>query len=623
MPSKIILVALGILAAAAVALAAFPWSVARVPLSRALSAQLGRTVTIAGIARLDHFSFEPVIRLTGVSVAQPAWVGPGEMMNIASLTLRLPLLKLVGGRFAPSEITITGLQLNLVRQSSGRSNWAGRDKAPGSSSSSSFPLRQLRITDSVVRLSDDKRHIRLTASLAADQAHGLTIDGDGVLRDQPLHLRAVGGSLEAIDPGTPYQFDVWLTSPLVRVIAAGRMDHALDTGHFTAHVRSGGDDLAYLDDIIQAGVPATQKFTLDATVRNDGSDWIITALTGTIGRSDLAGALTVRKRQGRSILDGNITANAFDFDDLSSDAQKARAAAKQRLTGKRILPDTAIHFEKLSHTDGIIRFDAKRLLMSGKSPFVGLRATLTMDHRLLTVSPVEASLVHGTLGGTIVVDHRQGDPKLDVRLNLNGGRIEDVLTDAKYASAPLDGRIRLHGTGRSVREALGQSDGTIDLIARGGTIKRSVATLAAGDILRGAGLLLSRDGDETVPIRCIVGRFVARRGQVTAADLILDTTVMRAGGGGRVDLGSEAIDITLAGRSKHPDLIQTTVPVHVGGTLAAPTFDVAPVDAAEKKLGLFGRIGAIVKSLRTRNDDGRDTRAADAPCNALAMNILR
>ena len=300
-------------------------------------------------------------------------------------------------------------------------------------------------------------------------------------------------------------------------------------------------DLQYLDDVIQAGIPATQDYALVAKVRHENPDWIVTGLSGTIGHSDLAGALTVRKRDGRSILDGRIAANRFDFDDLSSDEQQARAAADEKRTGKRILPDTAIHFEKLARTDGVIRFDAKKLIMKGKSPFVGLHATLTMDHRLLTVKPVEATLVPGTLGGTIVVDHRSGDPKLTVTLDLKGGRIEDIFTEAKDATAPLDGRIRLHGTGRTVREALGRGDGTIGLASRGGAMRLSVATLGAGDVVRGAKIALSDQRDAMTPIRCIIGTFTARRSQVTAGDLILDTEVMRAGGSGTVDLGTERI----------------------------------------------------------------------------------
>ena len=605
--------------------AAFPLGVLRKPLERALSRSLDRPVSIGSLSRLDSFSLEPVIRLSDVRVAQPGWAGPGEMARIATVRLRFSAASLLRGKFVPIDLDIDGLRLALVRDASGRANWQG-DKRPddsGGGSSSPPRLRHVRIAGSSLRLSDVKRHVVLTASLTADASTGIVIAGSGTQRGQPLQLRVTGGKLDNIDPTAPYPFNVALSSSLVRLDGTGTMDHVLDTGHFTANVRSSGKDLIYLDDIIQAGVPATQDFAIVTKVRHDDRDWVASGLSGTIGHSDLAGSLTVRKRDGRSILDGRIASNRFDFDDLSSDEAKARAAAKEKLTGKRILPDTEIHFEKLSRTDGVIRFDAKRLVMKGKTPFVGLHAVLTMDHRLLTVKPVLATLVHGTLGGEMSVDHRSGEPKLTVSLDLKGGRIEDIFTEPKDATAPLDGRIRLHGIGRTVRTALGSGNGTIDLISRGGEMKLSVATLAAGDVVRGARIALSDERHEMTPIRCIVGRFAARDGQVRANDLILDTNVMRAGGSGTVDLGTERIALTLNGRSKHPDVIQTTVPIRVGGTLALPTFDVVPVDRSPPKKSLLGRIGEVLKSLKTRGDEGRAEAAPDAPCDALAAAILR
>ncbi|QXQ06550.1 AsmA family protein [Sphingosinicellaceae bacterium] len=608
----------------AVVVAAFPLGILRGPLARALSASLGRPVVIGGLERVDSFSFEPVVRLTGVRVAQPDWAGRGDMAVVDSVRLRFAALSLLRGKLVPIDLDIDGLKLELVRDGNGRTNWEGDEKAGDDRAASTPPqLRHLRIAGSSLHLADAKRHVVLSASIAADAAHGVVITGSGTLRGQPVQMQVVAGKLDQIDPAAPYPFRVALQSDLVRLDGSGTMDHVLDTGHFTATVRSSGKDLKYLDDVIQAGVPATQDYALVARVRHENPDWIVTGLGGTIGQSDLAGSLTVRKRDGRSVLDGRIASNRFNFDDLSSDEQQARAAAEEKRTGKRILPNTAIHFEKLARTDGVIHFDARKLVMKGKSPFVGLHATLTMDHRLLTVKPVEATLVHGTLGGVLVVDHRSGDPKLTVTLDLNGGRIEDIFTEAKYATAPLDGRIRLHGTGRSVREALGRGDGTIGLVSRGGAMRLSVATLGAGDVVRGARIALSKDRDAMTPIRCVIGRFTARGGQVTAGDLVLDTEVMRAGGSGTVDLGTEGIALTLAGRSKNPDIIQSTVPIHVGGTLALPTFDVVPVDRSPPKKSLLGRIGEVIKSLKTRGDAGRAEAVPDAPCDALAAAALR
>ncbi len=607
-----------------VVVAAFPLGLLRPVASRALSAALGRPATVGGLERLDTFSLTPVIRLVDVRIGQPAWVGDGDMARVASVRVRFAVAPLLRGRFVPIEVDVAGMHLALVRDATGRSNWsdAPRDGGTAPRRATIPQLRHLAIADSGLTLRDDKRHVVFDATVAADPAHGLAVTGAGTQRGRPLTVRATGGRLDVVDPAASYPFRAEIVSPLVVLTATGTMDHVLDTGHFTAAVAAHGHDLIDLDDIIQAGVPATQAFAMTARVRHDDRDWVVTRLAGTIGRSDLAGRLTARRRDGRSILDGAFTAKVFDFDDLASDEQLARGKAEEARIGKRIVPATAIHFEKLGRTDGVIRFSAAKLLSRHPSPFVGLDATLTMDHRRLTVRPVTARLTHGTLAGEIVVDHRTGEPKLSVALDLVGGRLEDLFAiDPARAMVPVDGRIRLRGVGDTVRAALGRGDGSLDVFGRGGGMDGKVATLAAGDVVRGLGLAIG-GGSELALVRCVDARFVAHHGVLTARDLILDTAVMRAGGEGTVTLPDETLAMTLQGRSKHPDIVQSTVPIHIGGTLAKATFDVVPVDRSPPKKSLLGRIGEVVKSLKTRGDAGRATAAPDAPCAALAAAAL-
>ncbi|UAJ09916.1 AsmA family protein [Glacieibacterium megasporae] len=608
-----------------VVVAVLPLNWVRSPVERAASNAFGRRVSIAGMARLNTFSLSPIVRLEGIRIAQPTWAGPGDMATIADARISFAVADLFRGHLVPLSLDIDGAQVALVRDASGRSNWAGEpSRAVGGEPRPATPprLRHLGIANTMVRLHDLKRHVDITATIASD-SHGLAIIGAGTQRGQPLRVTAHGGALERIDPMTRYPFAVEIASPLVNIVGRGTMDHALDAGHFTVRLATRGHDLINLDDIIEAGVPATQAFALTATVRHNDYDWLITDLAGTIGRSDLAGRLSVKRRQSRSLLDGAVTANAFDFDDLASDEQLARGKAEEARIGKRIVPATAIHFEKLGQTDGVIRFHAGKLLSKSPSPFVALDATLVMDHRRLVVKPLTARLTHGMLTGDIVVDHRGGSPKLTATLDLVGARIEDLFNiSPQRATVPVDGRIRLHGSGDTVRAALGRGSGTLDLSGRGGGIDYKVATLAAGDVVRGLGLAISGDSDRLTPIRCIDARFVARDGVFTARDLILDTMVMRADGEGTLRLPDETLALTLRGRSKHPDVIQSTVPIHIGGTLARATFDVVPVDRSAPKRSLLGRVGDVLKSLKVHSDADRGNVAPDAPCNKLRVAAL-
>ncbi|WP_076068337.1 AsmA family protein [Sphingomonas montana] len=611
-----------ITASGVLAVGAFPWGLLRAPIERRMSAQLGRPATIGAIDRVDGFGFTPTLRITDVRIPQPGRLGRGDMLRVAQATVRIPLLPLLRGKLLPTALDVSGLRLVLVRDAAGR--WNYENSGGDDDAADDIPrIRQLRIADSRVRIVDARRRLDLEASLAADERSGVRVSGRGTLRGSSIRVTAHGGALNDLDPAARYPFGLTIASPAVTLSADGTMDRPLDLGHFSARVTSHGDDLKSLDAIVQAGIPATQQYRLRANLRRDAPGWAFTRLSGMLGRSDLAGTLTVTKREGRTFLDADIRSRRFDFDDLSSDAARARAAARDRAIGRRVLPGTRIRLDKLDHTDGRLRFVADSLLMPPGSRFRSLSATLTLDHRRLVVDPLHVGLTHGALSGSMLVDHRAStQPRLTMRLRMRGARIEDVLTRVSEASGPLSGRIALDGSGPTLRAAIAASSGTIGLVAREGHVARTLATLAAGDLLRGAALAIGKS-DTTVPIRCLIGRFTVRGGRLSPAPLLIDTPVMRADGHGSVDLATERLALIFTGRSKRPDLIQSAAPVRISGTLADPRLDVTPPDPTGRRQGLFAKVGAFLKTIRTRGDAGRGVRAPDADCARLEDLALR
>lgn len=604
-----------------IAVAAFPWGMLRGQVESQLSARLGRPVTIASADRIDGFGFSPTLRLSGIRVPQPGWAGSGDLARIDDLTVRFPVAPLLRGKLLPTAIDVAGLHLSLIRDANGRWNTDTGSEQADDGNNDIPRIRHLRIRDSDLRLVDARRRLNVMTTLAADD-RTLRIAGRGTLQNAPVRITATGAALNDLDPGARYPFALAIASSRVTLSARGTMDHPLDTDHFDARVTSKGDDLKSLDAVVQAGMPETQEYDLSASVRRDAPGWSFTDLRGTLGRSDLAGTLTVTKPNGRTHLAATLRADRFDFNDLSSDAAQARSVARDRAIGRRVIPGTRIRLDKLGHVDGTLRFTAARLLMPPGSRFRTLSATLVLDRRMLTVRPFRVGLSHGTLAGGMVVDHRGSAPKLSMRLAMRGARIEDVLTSVSEASGPLEGRIALDGTGSTLRDAMAASSGTIGLVAREGKVARTLATLAAGDLLRGAGLAIGKDTG-TVPIRCLIGRFTVRGGKLSPDPLLVDTPVMRADGRGSVDFSTERLALTFTGRSKQPDLIQSAAPVRITGTLADPKLDVTPPDPPGRKRGLFDKVGAFLKTIRTRGDEGRAAPAPNADCARLERLALR
>ena len=104
-------------------LAMLPWGAFKGRAERALSAQIGAPVTIGAIERRSFFSFNPLLDIRDLRIAQPDWAGTGEMVRVERVTVRLPVLPILTGRLAPEPVEAANGRLTLIRAKDGRKNW--------------------------------------------------------------------------------------------------------------------------------------------------------------------------------------------------------------------------------------------------------------------------------------------------------------------------------------------------------------------------------------------------------------------------------------------------------------------------------------------------------------------
>jgi len=376
---------------------------------------------IGAIERLDTIGFHPVIAIRDVAVAQAGWAGTGDFARIGTVTLRFPVWPLLIGRFRPQDVTIDGLRLALVRTKEGRTNWDRPGGSKDSGDGTGPDIGRLTIRNAIVRYADGKQDRQLTARIAADPATGLRVRGQGRINGVPIRL-TVSGPAPA---QAPWPFAATIDGDRLAMRATGTMDRPLDPGRMTVDVTARAADLKLIDAVIEAGLFHTRPVAIRAHVRRDPGRWAITALTGTIGRSDIAGRLTVDKVDGRSKIDGTITSRAFDFGDLTSAKGRAEAAALEARIGPRLVPNTRIDIGKIARTDGRLAFRVGRIVGSSSPPILSLAGVMTMDHRRLTLAPLRLSLDQGRVTGRAVVDQRQGQPSptLTLDLTLAGGDV--------------------------------------------------------------------------------------------------------------------------------------------------------------------------------------------------------
>lgn len=593
---------------ALLALAAFPWGLMKGRIEARLSHRIGKPVTIGAMAREDRLSFHPIVRLADVWIPQPGWArAQGDLARIGAARVRFSAFALLTGGPVVESLDLNGARLNLYRAADGRESWTG-EKSHASEDRGRRPaLDSLRVTDSRIRYRDDKRGRSIDAALLVDEK-GLRLSGTGDIRGHHVRVSASGAPILHRKSGARWPFRVDIAGDAVGFALEGTMDGPLDIGHLRGTARAHATDLALLDAIIEAGLPATQPVRLTATVVRNKPDWTVEALKGTIGRSDIAGHATIRKRDGRTRIDGAIDADRFDFDDLSSDEGKRKAAAKRARSGPRLIPDTAIDLARVARTDGRLVLHARRLLWPGSSPFRSLSGTLSLERSRMTIEPLTLGLTRGILSGRLVVDQRDGGPRLDIDVALRSARLLDFFPDAQIDGA-LVGRILLTGRGRTVRQAVGDGTGMIALVARDGHIPARTAALMGQDVGKG----LTIDKDKQAMLRCLITRLDVRGGIARPDPVLIDTSRAQTRATGTIRLSDERLALTMSGRPKQGSLLRIKGTIPIGGTIKAPDIRV-PADAKSAK-SILRMLGDAIGR--------KGPRADDADCDALARSALR
>ena len=586
-------IALGIIAAFALlllALGAFPVGMLRGTVENRLSAALDTKVSVGAVTRDGLFSYMPVISIRDLRIAQPDWIAPGDFVRVGRASVRVPVFTLLFGHFRPDRVSIDSARIVLVRDASGRSNWNPKGKK--SNGSGERPsLSDLTVTNSQIVLRDLKRGLIVGGPVAVDAAQGLRLNATGTFQGTPAKLNLTGGRITGIDPTAPYPFAATLVSPALRMTAKGTMDGVLDTRHFRADIAAQAPTLKNIDHVIEAGLFGTQAVALTGTIRHDGRDWYVDRIGGSIGRSRFTGMATIHKIDIRTLIDARLHATQFDFDDLADAKGHAASAARRATIGPRVIPPTRINLSKLWKTDGTIRFTADRLLSQGGTVFRSLSGTLSLDHKILTVSNIVATLANGRMTGTARVDHRSGLPKLSVDLKLSGLTLQALIGKPDMVSGQVRGHIVLAGQGDTVREALSHADGKAAMVATQGSVKRLVADVL-GQNLSGAVVHAIGGPSQQVPLRCLVADFRGVGGVLVPRPLGIDTGISVGRGAGRIVLDGERIDLTLAGSSKSRALLRIADPIRIGGTLSKPTVSVAGAGTTDKPTA-----GALFKVL--------------------------
>jgi len=589
----------GTLAALVVALSLMDWNRMRGPVGAYLSHRLGRDVRIQGDLSVDLFRLQPRIHARSVEVRNPGWMARNARPagRFADIKVELRLLPLFVGRLVLPSVELDNPDVLVVRQRSGRSNWdsaGGGDAGPWKLP----PIHRFEIRDGNIEIHDGVRELDFTGTVNSHEQGGrhgaFVLNGKGTLNNKLFDADVRGGPLLGVDESRPYAFSADIHAGKTHAAITGEIDHPFQFDHYHVALRLSGDNLADIYYLTGLTLPGTPPYQLNVTIQRDGMVYKLTDLAGMVGKSDLAGNLSIDVSKKVPVLAGRMASRSLNFTDLG--ALFGGGAAKAQ--GAHLLPDTPLHTERLRQTDAEVDFSAAKVV-SRDFPLSSLDTHVSLENGVLNLNPLSFGMTQGRLSGTLQVDARQDVPVTEMDARITNVTVESFI---KGREKPMQGvlaaRARLTGRGDSVHRVAATADGDFTAVIPRGRIRKSLAEWLGVNVISALGLTLSGD-DSSTAVRCAVSHFAAKNGVMAARQFVFDTEPVLVEGGGTIDMKQETMNLRVLGRPKHFQLLRVRAPVTVSGRWDAPEVGINAGPALEQgglaaALGLLNPLAAVL-----------------------------
>jgi AsmA family protein len=556
------------------------------PVERAVTERVGRPFTIHGdfdiVPRL-----RPRIVMEGVQLANPEWAAEPDMLRLERAEITIALLPLLRGAIVLPEVTLANPVIDLERNAAGENNWTLPQKEPRDEGSGTAPVIGLLTVDrGLVQFRDATNDTAVTVNVETTQTaagRGLGVKATGQYLGRELEGSATGGPILSLaDTTTPYPLDVTFrvggTGGAIKGTVTGLA--TLAAADLQLDVR--GDTASDLYDLIRLAIPPTPPYHVSGRLIRETGWWRFHGFKGTVGDSDLSGDADFAMGEGRSRLQAKLQSSLLDLDDLggfvgadpeTGPGETASAQQQRRVEAKaakpRVLPDLPIKLDRLRAMDADVEFVGKAI--RGKTPVDDMKTRIVVEDGVLRAAPLDFGVAGGNVVARLTLDGRKDVAGIDGDFEFRRVDLSKLFPgNAMVANATglVGGRAALKGSGNSLAEFLADADGTLGLASSGGKVSNLVLELAGLDVAEALRLLFR--GDKAVRVRCAVADVGVQDGVIETRNVIVDTTDTNIKVDGKIDLGSEKLDLTLHPLPKDYSPLALRSPIHLNGTFKKP-----------------------------------------------------
>jgi uncharacterized protein involved in outer membrane biogenesis len=637
---------LGVIVLLIVLLAIFwDWNWFRGIASAQATAALGRKVEIG---HLDGriLRWHPWVAVDDMTIANPDEFGASDptFFSVKRLSARWSMGALFNRNAFIEEIWVQSPKSDLKPGPSGKANYlfdlpkkdASKPAPPPDPNAPawSVEIASLIVRDGDIHFVDPKLKSDFRLGIHTDtprtdgKAPDLHVDIDGKYSGQPINGRFIGSSVLTLrDPANPYAIDLKLANGNTKVAIDGTLLRPLEFGGANVRLEFSGDNLADLYPLTGVPLPATPAFKLAGQLDYAKPNIRFKDFTGTVGSSDLNGTFFIEPKRGRPRVTADLFSKRIVMADLAgligappgkadapSDTKEAKQQRKQANASGKLLPDTTLNFPKLNSADLDIKYKAGHI--EGEAmPIDNLSWNLTIIDGVVAIKPLAFGIGQGSITANADLDARSSPAKLVAVIDFRKVDLAKLMktTGAFKGEGTIGGHAAIDTRGDSVAQMLGGGNGELKLFASGGNLTSLLVDLVGLDL--GNGMLSLLGIPNRADLRCLVGDFGLKGGQVQTRTMLIDTSEANLVGSGKIDLTNETLDYKLATEPKHFNIGSVATPINITGTLANPTIlpaagPLAARGAAAVALGIVATpLAALIPTIQLGIGEDNDCKS--------------
>ncbi|HVY98839.1 MAG TPA: AsmA-like C-terminal region-containing protein [Dongiaceae bacterium] len=548
---------------------------------RRLSAALQRPVRIGalGIRWGDPLTLD----IRDISIANPPWAEPAEMLTLAHAFARIDALPLLHGTLRYQRLDVEKLVLVLERNEQGIGNWKfGADAKPGGSHASMMPgpavipkdrsqmptLLDFTIADSQIRYrtSSGQWLTVAIADLALDTAgddQPVTISGDGAYNGIPARLQLGADSFEKLrEARRPFGLNFSLANDLNAVNFQGTATNPLDFDGVDGAMTIDSRRLDALLRALGADIPASLPLDIAGPFARSGDRWSLDPAKGQLAGNAFTGGLVLDEgpRGGTDRLALTLDFDRLLLDGVIDKVGSGPAPADPLKTGLdlpgRQSPELAL---RLSAG----RFQFRKLTLAD------LRLAGTLGPGRLSIESLRFPFAGTRLNARGTARQQGRTTAVTLSADLLGADIAGLLKsfgiDTGQIAGKVDARADLAGAGATLGDLLARGSGEAVLAMREGRVAKDVLEKASTDLRT-----LFRKGEGASRVDCLLGVAEIKDGIATVSPLKLYSPDAKLVGGGTVDLRKRRLDLVIKSDPKSTGFFALDIPIRVTGPLAHP-----------------------------------------------------